>query len=825
MNQTDINILVIDDDPTLLNTIKLYLGNLGYRVQTASNGSEALGFAGGTVFDIVLCDYNLPDIMGLELIKQILKISRSSVPILITGTRSMELALEGMRMGVHDYLVKPIDYEELKKVIGEIIEERSKFEKGKEKLKEVMGEAPEPAPEQEEPAPGGEAGEETLSKEAEETGDTEEAPPAEEVSGDIPALEKEEPPVPVQDIPQPAPVTPPPPRPQVRAEYVPDPQSYGTEDKERTIFDFVLDKSREIKKNIRNIMIISFILALGFVSSDTVFLQITPLGKQLHNMIWPPSLILDSIPTGARVTLKDDRGVEQIGANQTTPVTIPKILPGGYMLYMELRGYNNITRKITIYGERKKVSNVSIAGDARNMSSEKTQKFVIPFEMPVTIESDPPGAVVYIDDKRMGNETPLTVDLTADIHTVTLQKEGFESLGGSDIIETPGQCRIDLTRKDQEKVDFRYWEVNATDRGMFLKGKFWKKVDIMSSPEGAQLFVDGEMLGVTPLKVKLTVGEHTVQMKKAGFTDYNGTVKVPEQEKLVAELLNIVRFLSYNEEKPGSDVGAQVWIEGTSVKGKKTPFQHAMKPGVYNVVFRHPTDYMPWEKKVTVRDQNQVIAYMKPGEFDVEIKVTDAGTGNPVISADIRLNGDSAGSTDADGTWRGRVKLGTYRIDVSKEAFYEPGDLQKDINADNRKIDVVLSPIKIQTEDKGEDKQKKERESKKESRKEGVQEKEEILIETLQEAVPEPETSAPEMPAVEKVLIIDTRPNFPGASIYVDGKFEGETIRRITGISQGYHKITIKHPYIGESTTQVLIDNEKEKIIINYNNAGEVILK
>ena len=113
MTDNIIKILVIDDDPTLANTLKLFLENVGYEVDIASDGETALEMVSQKFYDILLCDYNLPDIMGLELVRKALAVSPRSIPILVTGTRSMELALDGMRLGVHDYLVKPIDYDEL----------------------------------------------------------------------------------------------------------------------------------------------------------------------------------------------------------------------------------------------------------------------------------------------------------------------------------------------------------------------------------------------------------------------------------------------------------------------------------------------------------------------------------------------------------------------------------------------------------------------------------------------------------------------------------------------------------------------------------------
>ena len=131
------NILIIDDDPTLTSAIKLVLENEGYNLEAASDSSAALEKVGEKNFDILLVDYNLPDMNGLDLIKNAIDVSPRSVPVLITGVSSMDLAFDGMRLGVHDYLVKPIDYDELKKIIKSILDERKHFNKGKERLQRL----------------------------------------------------------------------------------------------------------------------------------------------------------------------------------------------------------------------------------------------------------------------------------------------------------------------------------------------------------------------------------------------------------------------------------------------------------------------------------------------------------------------------------------------------------------------------------------------------------------------------------------------------------------------------------------------------------------
>jgi len=140
MNNNLINILVIEDEDVQSEMIADILKNEGYNVTVAENGTKALGLIDQQFFDILLCDYYLPDINGLEVVQIAQETSPKSIPILITCLNSVEIAIKGMRNGIHDYLVKPINFTELKKVINNILEERERFKNHKEKYQKLIKE-------------------------------------------------------------------------------------------------------------------------------------------------------------------------------------------------------------------------------------------------------------------------------------------------------------------------------------------------------------------------------------------------------------------------------------------------------------------------------------------------------------------------------------------------------------------------------------------------------------------------------------------------------------------------------------------------------------
>ena len=132
------NIVLIDDEQGVRDTLAPVLETAGYFVGCCEDGAAAVEMARRTFYDVVIVDYRLPDTNGLKLIKDILLVSNESVPIIISGSSSIEIAVAAMRMGAHDYLVKPIITNDLLAIITAILEERTAFVKGKSNREQVI---------------------------------------------------------------------------------------------------------------------------------------------------------------------------------------------------------------------------------------------------------------------------------------------------------------------------------------------------------------------------------------------------------------------------------------------------------------------------------------------------------------------------------------------------------------------------------------------------------------------------------------------------------------------------------------------------------------
>jgi DNA-binding response OmpR family regulator len=105
------SVLIIDDEANLRNTYSRILEKAGCRVSSVSNGSEALRLIANTKFDLVFLDLKLPDMHGIEMLREIRNTDHHLPVIVLTGHGSMTSAVEALHLEATDYLLKPIDPE------------------------------------------------------------------------------------------------------------------------------------------------------------------------------------------------------------------------------------------------------------------------------------------------------------------------------------------------------------------------------------------------------------------------------------------------------------------------------------------------------------------------------------------------------------------------------------------------------------------------------------------------------------------------------------------------------------------------------------------
>jgi len=118
------NVLVVDDEQIVCNSCKKILSQQGHKVQIASSGREALKKVEEDKYDVVIADWKMPEIDGMEVLRIVKKNHPDIILIMITGYPSVESAVKAMRLGVSNYVPKPFEPDQLTQALKKALEER-----------------------------------------------------------------------------------------------------------------------------------------------------------------------------------------------------------------------------------------------------------------------------------------------------------------------------------------------------------------------------------------------------------------------------------------------------------------------------------------------------------------------------------------------------------------------------------------------------------------------------------------------------------------------------------------------------------------------------
>jgi len=110
---TDLRVLLVDDEEEFVTTLSERLHIRGIEAQTATDGETALALIEKDPPEVVVLDVLMPGLGGMEVLRRIRIMNPEIQVILLTGQGSSKDGLEGMRLGAFDYLVKPLNIEEL----------------------------------------------------------------------------------------------------------------------------------------------------------------------------------------------------------------------------------------------------------------------------------------------------------------------------------------------------------------------------------------------------------------------------------------------------------------------------------------------------------------------------------------------------------------------------------------------------------------------------------------------------------------------------------------------------------------------------------------
>lgn len=125
------HVIIVDDEPDIIELVTLHLNKSGYRVRSFENGSSALDYIQQNPPDLIILDLMLPDYDGLELCKMLKKDDKySSIPVIMLTARNEEMdKVLGLEIGADDYVTKPFSPRELIARIKAVLRRENKFVK------------------------------------------------------------------------------------------------------------------------------------------------------------------------------------------------------------------------------------------------------------------------------------------------------------------------------------------------------------------------------------------------------------------------------------------------------------------------------------------------------------------------------------------------------------------------------------------------------------------------------------------------------------------------------------------------------------------------
>lgn len=119
-----LNILIVDDEEIVQKAFKINLEYRGYILHFANTGKAGIDAFRKTNFDVVITDIMLPDVSGIDVVSEIIRVDKDAIVLVITGYASVKQSIEALKLGAADYFPKPVNFEHLDIVIQRAYEHR-----------------------------------------------------------------------------------------------------------------------------------------------------------------------------------------------------------------------------------------------------------------------------------------------------------------------------------------------------------------------------------------------------------------------------------------------------------------------------------------------------------------------------------------------------------------------------------------------------------------------------------------------------------------------------------------------------------------------------
>jgi DNA-binding response OmpR family regulator len=139
LNSETAHVLVVDDEGAIRYSVSKTLQRIGYEVDEAASGEDALSMVKKREYDVVLTDIKMPGITGVDLLRKIKEASPDAIVILMTGFASLGTAVESLRLGAHDYLIKPSSSQDIRASVSRGVERSRNLRRRRALLDAIRG--------------------------------------------------------------------------------------------------------------------------------------------------------------------------------------------------------------------------------------------------------------------------------------------------------------------------------------------------------------------------------------------------------------------------------------------------------------------------------------------------------------------------------------------------------------------------------------------------------------------------------------------------------------------------------------------------------------
>ena len=341
-------------------------------------------------------------------------------------------------------------------------------------------------------------------------------------------------------------------------------------------------------------------------------------------------LSVTSIPSGASVYLGDD----YLG---TTPLEVDLPPPGRYELQLIMEGFKKWTTEITV--------------SAPSLLDVKAE--LVEPKGGIIVTSEPPGASVYLNDGLSGTTPMETLSTPVGIYRLRVTKEGYQDWTGEAIIGDGQVAEFDLTL---EKVIQEEFPGLPAPNG---EGEITGFVSFSSDPLGAEVFLDGLLLGSTPYNDEFPTGEYSIRFSKEGYNDAERLVivtgdKIGSVRVILEPFIALMSVVAEPSE-------ASVYLDGTLMGA--VPLDEIGVP-----VGDH-------QLRVSKAGYHDRVIQVRVGRNEIIIVnlMLASATGSLVVSSDppeatVYLNDQFVGQTPLR---RDDMPPGEYTLKIEKDGFKE----------------------------------------------------------------------------------------------------------------------------------------------------------